>query len=202
MKAILISIQPQWVKLILNLIKKDEIRKGTTLYKAINKLIAEQGVAPMLIYCTKGNKHECLEYADNPNPNKEGKWVITSGYPYANGKVVARFNATAEEIKQRIGVFWVWGGHPYYTENVSEENLLNRSCLSATELEDYLQGKIGTDIHINDLKIFDEPKEISEFKYYKKFSEIDYMLPIPRKETCERLVALTRAPESWCYVEV
>ena len=101
MKGILISTQPKWVEKILNRIKKDEVRKGTALYKAINKLIAEQGAAPMLIYCTKGNKHECLEYADNPNQNKEGKWVITSGYPYANGKVIARFNATAEEITTR-----------------------------------------------------------------------------------------------------
>ncbi len=41
MKAIMISIRPQWVELILNGIKKDEIRKGTTIGKAINKLIKE-----------------------------------------------------------------------------------------------------------------------------------------------------------------
>ena len=43
MKAILISIRPQWVcKIVDDKTKKDEVRKGTALYKAINKLIEEQ----------------------------------------------------------------------------------------------------------------------------------------------------------------
>lgn len=84
------------------------------------------------------------------------------------------------------------------------DNFAKDSCLTIQELENYLWSNLlfGYAIHITNLEIFDKPKEISEFKHYKKFSEIDYMLPIPRKETCERLVALTRAPESWCYVEI
>ena len=63
MKAILISTRPEWVIKIITGIKKDEIRKGSSLYKAINKLIEEQGVAPMLIYCTKGkDKRDSLVY--------------------------------------------------------------------------------------------------------------------------------------------
>lgn len=96
MKAILISIHSQWVELILKFIKKDEIRKGTAIGKAITRLIKEQGVAPMLIYCTKGK------------PTLKGliakSWYGLGGYfdyEKLNGKVVARFNATAEEITTR-----------------------------------------------------------------------------------------------------
>ena len=180
MKALLISIHPQWVELILNFIKKDEIRKGTAIGKAINRLIKEQGVAPTFIYCTKGNKHECLEYADNPNPNKEGKWVITSGYPYANGKVVARFNVTAEEINA-----------------TNLEKFIKDSYLTIRELEEYLWSNIlsGTAIHITKLEIFTKPREISEFKVRK------YEYNTPRYKVYTDY-PLTRAPQSWCYVEV
>ena len=210
MKAIMISIRPEWVAKILNGEKVLEVRRGSALYKAINTLIDKQGVAPMLVDCTKGkDKKDSLVYVKHDLFDDSVEEFVF------NGRVVARFNATAEEIKQRIGVFWVWGGHPYYTENVSEENLLKRSCLSATKLEKYLQGKIGTAIHINDLKVFDRPKLLTEFNrvkwdkcgvkdknglyqchkcpyaihYGHGFGDCGYDKPL-------------KAPQSWCYVEV
>lgn len=50
-------------------------------------------------------------------------------------------------------------------------------CLSDKEIIDYLGNeKTGYGWHISKLKIYDEPKELSEF-------------------------GLTRPPQSWCYVE-
>lgn len=194
MKAIMISIRPKWVcKIVDDKTKKDEIRKGSSLYKAINKLIEEQGVAPMFIYCTKSNKHECLEYADNPNPNKEGKWVITSGYPYANGKVVARFNATADLLELKMiegGLYFTTPDRDCFTPNL---DLNENAQIDNWQLLDYTGEKLGTqisDIHINDLEIFDKPKDISEFTHWKKYDD------------CLQTMKLTRAPQSWCYVEV
>ena len=57
MKYILLPIHSKWVCLFLNGIKIIEVRSGTKLYNAINKLIKEQGKAPCLMYCTKGKPY-------------------------------------------------------------------------------------------------------------------------------------------------
>ena len=189
MKAIMISDKPRWCALMMNGIKKTEVRKGTALYKATKKLIDEYGYAEFYVYCTKGKQGIFKERHNGYTLLNQNKWIQSE----MNGKVLFKFRCyKVEEIKQLIGVFWVWGGHPYYTDNVSEENLLNRSCLSATELENYLKGKIGYAIHISDLEIFDRPKELSEFSI-KVF---------PHRKDNLMTRYLTRAPQSWCYVEV
>ena len=174
MKSILMSIKPQYVTDILNGKKTIEIRKK----------FPKDYVGWVYIYCTKGNKHECLEYADNPNPNKKGKWCITSGYPYANGKVVARF----------------WCDKVECAYNFLVEELCQLACITEEELYKYAGGWYKTDdllaIHITKLEIFDKPKELSEFgKNY--LSEISFA---PWAKV--GLKPLTRAPQSWCYVEV
>lgn len=196
MRAILISTRPQWVEKILNGIKKDEIRKGTVLYKAISKLIEEQGVAPMLLYCTKG---QGLVF------DSDGKGLVNSKlFPYAkncpehdrliNGKVLARFNATAEEIfakPDRYKEFYF-----YDTIKLDMEDLLKQSCMEYNELNEYLDANNGTAIHINDLIIFDKPKELSEFEH-----QVTYINVYTDEKRYLR-EPLRKAPQSWCYVEL
>lgn len=202
MKAIMISTRPQWVEKILNRIKKDEVRKGTAIYKAINKLIKEQGVAPMLIYCTHGKHLLDLRKEDtkdnyrltNQNKSNNVRWSYP---PIINGKVVARFNATAEEIK------WDYESpalSKYVTCDLDEWELCDKSCLTGKEMIEYLgtENK-GTAIHINNLEIFDKPKEISEFKQCKCFTCKE---KIKACSLCFPKKPLTRAPQSWCYVEL
>lgn len=130
-----------------------------------------------------------------------------------NCKVVAKFDATSEIIDYsncfplsayETELSWA-GDFEYGTETLDEDELVKKSCLDNYELDDCLQGKNGTAVHIKSktLKIFDKPKEISEFiiclekkhKCRQKFS--DY----PCKK-CVSMNLLTRAPHSWCYVEV
>ena len=197
MKAILISTRPQWVELILNLIKKDEIRKGTAIGKAINKLIAEQGVAPILLYCTKG-KWGLYDNRSHITSASDIFFIDRFGYdkpPLLNGKVVAQFNATAEEIvtvnRLDTGKVILYRGHK---DGLTNRELMEGSCLTFKEMNDYLQGEKGTAVHINDLKIFDKPKEISEFNTTQRIRYANLGLT--------EIKPLTRAPQSWCYVKV
>lgn len=193
MKAILISIQPQWVELILNFIKKDEIRKGTAIGKAINKLIEEQGVAPTFIYCTKdkSNKEVLIKMHNRYGMTKNAD-------PY--GKVVARFNATAEHIEYEtcsrdISGWWKDDGEMYDHKD---------ACLTYKEMFDYIGAGEGTVIHINDIEIFDKPKEISEFYRIVK-TDIGYCVDDIEKQkpiTLNACKNITKAPESWCYIEI
>lgn len=62
-------------------------------------------------------------------------------------------------------------------------------CMTDKQIIDYLgNGKQGYGWHISDLKIYDKPKELSEF--YKP-AICDY----------NEFEQITRAPQSWCHVE-
>ena len=61
MKAILMSVHAKWCALMMNGDKKVEVRRGTALYKAIQKLIDENGYADIYDYCTKDHS---LIYTD------------------------------------------------------------------------------------------------------------------------------------------
>lgn len=198
MKTILISIRPEWVEKILNRIKKDEVRKGTALYKAVNKLIEEQGVAPTFIYCTHGKHLLDLRKEDTKNNYRltiesKSNNVRWSYPPIINGKVVARFNATADLLELKMiegGLYFTTPDRDCFTPNL---DLNENAQIDNWQLLSYTGKKLGTqisNIHINDLEIFDKPKEISEF-----------MIHNIKKQHVFNNFKLTRAPQSWCYVE-
>lgn len=214
MRAILMSDRPQWVVKIINGKKTLEVR---------NEFPSDY-VGWVYIYCTKAR-----HYTDLLINNTSQKMIFLNDMKafwlddfsrfehlkMLNGKVVGRFWCdNIEEIFKHahqcgnidIGIDY---DIELMTRTLCEIELIRQSHLTKDELYKYLfwrapENKIslGVAIHISQLEIFDTPKELSEFKHYKKFSEIDYMLPIPKKETCERLVPLTRAPQSWQYIEV
>ena len=64
--------------------------------------------------------------------------------------------------------------------------LCKESCLSIHEIAEYTKGKTFYCWHISDLKIYDKPKELGEFKRWNKSFKND---------------RLTCPPQSWCYVE-
>ena len=81
------------------------------------------------------------------------------------------------------------------------------TCLSYSDIEDYGGGKTLYGWHISDLKIYDKPKELSEFRPICKFEGKDLICNLcPNHEyngglffECRRKV--TRPPQSWGYVE-
>jgi len=111
------------------------------------------------IYCTVGGDALC--------PTQER---LKSDYRYVNGKVIGEFVCKHIEIMRYP--------HINLVDIVDERE----SCVSAQELIQYSNGSLLYAWHISDLKIYDKPKELSEFKNSK--NEI-----------------ITRAFQSWCYVE-
>ena len=93
----------------------------------------------------------------------------------ANGKVIGEF--TCDQ-------FWI--GTPHNT------NLLfcMAACMDDFDTEKYAKGKTLYGWHIFDLRIYDTPKELSEFTGLRdtKFGAAPY--------------EIKRPPQSWCYVEV
>ncbi len=86
---------------------------------------------------------------------------------------------------QVIGEFVCDYIHPFFDDK--------DACLSSEEVEKYANGKVVYGWHISDLKIYDKPRELSEFKTSK----------LRKQDTGFYYVGehLTRPPQSWCYVE-
>jgi len=94
------------------------------------------------------------------------------------GKVVSEFICDkVDEIRGDYDGYSIIGESTAYTNRVADG-----SCLDFSDMQKYLTKGKGKAIHISDLKIYSEPKELSEFKNLKG-------------------EPLKRPPESWQYVE-
>lgn len=206
-RAILMSIQPQWVAKILNGEKTIEVRK---------KFLKDY-VGWVYIYCTKAKPYlkQCEHYRVLSKTE-----IANKGY-YLNGKVVAKFWCDkVEEIK-----YYPYGC-TFYTDTVdtviSADNPVSSfekaSGLSYYDLSDYLyngKDKVGYAIHISKLDVFDKPKELKEFRHTCKAEYRGYNRWQPCSKECKNCICnqiddegysqcfsrLTKAPESWYYIE-
>lgn len=103
-----------------------------------------------------------------------------------------------EFICDRIEKIYNCGGAFYIKTDgkwdIAKTNLIGReSCLDYDDMKAYLKNKDGYAWHISDLKIYDVPKEIREFKIKRKCTSCD--------ENCIVSLPLTRPFQSWGYVE-
>lgn len=158
MKSVLISIQPKWCELIASGQKTVEVRKTKPKIETPFKCY---------IYCTanKQGAHDLLEIHGTDEKIRK-----------ANGKVIGEF------VCDKVVKF----ENSMFEPEFQETSVL--SCVDYEELALYLGSKdFGYGWHISDLKIYDEPKELSDFKH----CGVNYHYnPI-----------ITRPPQSWCYVE-
>lgn len=211
MKAILISDHAKWCALMMNGDKTIEVRVGTALYKATQKLIDEYGYAEFYVYCTKGKQGIFKERHNGYTLLNQNKWIQSE----MNGKVIFKFRCyDVEEIYYggRYNQFDPYTAC-YYTNRLIPIYLKHRSCLEYDELGKYLngyerlkgkRGAVGTAIHISYLEIFDRPRELCEFHTNVKKEPPEELLCPECGKPMEyyEYKYLTKAPQSWCYVEV
>lgn len=179
MEAVMLSIRPEWCEKIAFRSKTIEVRKSKPKLETPFKCY---------IYCTK-DKYGHL-YRNNTGSCEEEMPLLyiqhnaTSLVPkgYINGMVVGEF--VCDEVFE-IKVF--------DNDSIRNWNFYNLAdaCIPYHELAAYIgANKTGYGWHISDLKIYDKPKELSEF-----------LVEDNRTFDCPQLVAMKRAPQSWCYVE-
>lgn len=190
MKAIMISIQPQWVEKILNSEKTIEIRKIMPKCELPCKVY---------IYCTKPKKW--WAFSNWGATSDELVWKIKDKVKMCNGlevwdddceklngKVVAEFTLNKVDTLERDLNDWL----PKNRYDISND-LLKNINLNQNELWNYGQGKILYAWHIDDLKIYDKPKELSEFTRIIDNSSGFW-------HYCHR-EKVTRPPQSWMFVD-
>lgn len=189
MKAVLISIRPEWCEKILNGDKTIEVRK------------TRPKIEPPFtcyIYCSKRGD---LLY-------------IRQQHDFGNGMIIGQF--TCDRIEEYLSVGYDRQSRRYLQKvggGFVHEIDFAASCLSEKEFCEYGDGKTLYGWHITALKIYGFPPpyindlrrkceandcEGCEHWKYKRVNseEYDYDCEFYGQE-----IPVTRPPQSWCYVE-
>lgn len=189
--AVLLSTKPYYCDLIANDIKNIEIRKNKPNLKPPFKCY---------IYETKAiNRKKIIVDLDGELPTT---------YARGRGKVIGEFICDRIEYldMDSTGVGFWENGEFIYLKDIGWN-----ACLSREEFIKYSEGKRLYGWHISELKIYDKPKELSEFynRCYSgcdkcEFKSWDYSYAGECKEivcTVSNKKPLARPPQSWCYVD-
>ena len=199
-KSVLISIQPKWCKLIAEGKKTVEVRKTKPKIDVPFKCY---------IYCTYGEG--LIEFNDEMLPNHLIGYKVSKDKIWGNccnGKVIGEFVCNEIEKLRYDALEMTYMARKYRDVNLLNEEFLKGTQVTYQEAYDYCEGMTfdeeDTDYfygwHITDLVIYDKPKELGEFFYAcKKPKGTDCSVCLDRREN--RCKAITRPPQSWCYVE-
>lgn len=194
MRAILMSIRPEWCEKIFNGEKTIEVRKT-----------APKLETPFTVYVYQTKiKFKVKNWQEN---FQSIIFTPNGGVEEGNGKVIGSF------VCDRVFELKINGDdYGNYWHEWDDEGDIQDMCLSYEELETYLGKSVGYGWHISDLKIYDKPKELSDFSKYgykylggccvnnncKNYVYNGYYQPPECKiDGC----FLKRPPQSWCYVE-
>ena len=159
-KAVMISIRPKWCEKICSGEKTIEVRKTRPKLETPFKCY---------IYCTMDHPYISVSCGELDKLNYR-----TNTVGRCNGKVIGEF--TCDRI---------YGLAPL---NHAPDDVEQQACLTREEIVRYLKG-VGYGWHISNLKIYDAPRELSEFTGLRntRFGAAPY--------------DIKRPPQSWCYVE-
>ena len=200
MKSVLISIQPYWVFLIIAKAMGWEIDKQKTIEVRKNFPKAGDWNKLVEIYCSKDRKSfNRIPKEYQPLMQKflckvVGRWVCDKIYdikPYFD----------RPDLLTQYECGWKHGKE--------------YDCLSFSEMNSYLLEDNGYGWHISDLKIYDKPKELSEFysakcdmpcENKKRGFNMDFCMAYENgSHFCKELICdkkrLSRPSQSWCYIE-
>lgn len=201
MKNLLLAVRPKWCEKIASGQKTIEVRKSAP----------KEVPFKAYIYCTKGRDllREISCWNTKTEIHTTNYKIINLDYctnKIANGKVIGEFICDeVYSIKNQGSRFSVADEAQSVTNEIARQ-----SCLDYDDMVSYLSNKDGYGWHISDLKIYDEPKELSEF-YTIDESGNDCCIACVYHETpieempCRTCTGerryLYRSPQSWQYVE-
>ena len=198
MKAVLLSIRPNWCKLIWSGMKTVEVRKTRPTLETPFKAY---------IYCT----------------GHDG-WVMKlpkAGVQKMDSRVIGEF--TCDKIDRLAHVEAMGSNEPPKLQIVTPDlwykpadELLQAACLTEAQAKKYLKGGDGYGWHISNLKIYDKPRDLDEFSRFGFFGmgRSNYVCGNWRCENYEPSDSYMEAPtckidgcfissppKSWCYME-
>lgn len=211
MKAVLMSIRPEWCKKILDGEKTVEVRRTCPVHGTPFKAY---------IYCTLAGSDSLFMDVLNRDVAAWNR----GGWPEKRGRVIGEFTCKKITGLTHVGETGSWEPASLYVMAPGSyyepaDELLEAACMSKETAEKYLKGRDGCGWHISDLKIYDKPLPLSNFIPNCRHLEVEagcrayrehgWSCPDQRYDLnpdgsvnmaiCQRSVK--RPPQSWCYVE-
>lgn len=177
MKAVMLSLRPQWCEKIFNGEKTIEVRKSRPSIDMPFKVY---------VYQTK---------------HKGGKAIVSEvlNSVYGGGKVIGSF------VCDRVRLCIPFGlkGH------LLSQEVYREMCLTKEQLDKYGGLKTLYGWHITEPKLFDKPRDITEFAIYGRCAEDCDEYDICARDSedgrmsCKyfKRTFLERPPQSYCFVE-
>lgn len=160
-KAVMLSIHPKWVEKIVNGEKTIEVRKTRPKLQTPFKCY---------IYCTMDHPYISVSCGELDKLNYRTNTICR-----CNGKAIGEF--TCDRIYELAPL------------NHAPDDVEKQAYLTREEIVNYLKGT-GYGWHISDLLIYDEPRELTEFRKPE--------FPTGLRLEDDRIKC---PPQSWCYVE-
>lgn len=173
-KAVMLSIRPKWREKIVSGEKTIEVGKTRPKLDMPFRCY---------IYCTLQGCNEFFRVDLGRNVAKwnRGKWADRKG------------NVIGEFICDRI--------YELAPLNHAPDDVEKQACLTREEIVNYLKGT-GYGWHIVDLRIYDMPRDLSEFRRATDPCDSCHAEYTWECTGCKKLSGdIKRAPQSWCYVE-
>ena len=171
MKAVMLSIRPEWCDLIIQGKKTVELRKTRPKLQTPFKVY---------IWCTKARKFWAR--------------VHGNGWQQLDERIIGEF--VCNDISLLIHIGEMGSNNPPELCSVSPSYmprspnaLLKAACLCRSAAENYLKGRDGYCWHISDLKIYDEPIKLKNFRVKRPDRNGDGL-----RDVCN-------PPQSWIYLE-
>lgn len=209
MKSVLISIRPKWC---------EKIASGDCNI-LVKKSAPKEVPFKAYIYCTKDKPYLYRIDDDNnfelTNSLRPKTYEYVKDYNEQNGKVIGEF--ICDKVEMVNAKCSDYGIDLFY------HDCLTNGCLTEREIEEYFNIPEDRDLrvmkgngyawHISDLKIYDKPKELSEFR-----KPLDSVYCSRYRDCCEEGCVgfgstdyvcndywnwekgLTRPPQSWQFV--
>lgn len=201
MKSIILSCTPAECEKIVN----------GDMSILVRKKVPKETPFKVYIYCAKSDKYLldrdsdgsmfCWDKKEHHYPFKYEK----DHEELFNGKVISSF--VCDKIYHIKGEYTDGGSAERRHKSIetflsgeAHNELLFATCLEIEELFDYLgNGKWGYGLHITALKIYDKPRELSEFKKADCDCPFPYVYMPPCPNCDER--DINSPPKNYIYVE-
>ena len=188
-KAVMLSIRQKWCEKIINGEKTIEVRKTRPKLKTPFRCY---------IYCTMDHPYISVSCGELDKLNYRTNTVYR-----CNGKVIGEF--TCDRIDRLAPA-----NDPYGIYDIDDDYVF-QTCLENGALWDYGHGTPLYGWHIFDLRIYDAPRDLSEFwRDCPEYSELstncwgcENVCGDDDETDCntDGRLYIRRAPQSWCYVE-
>lgn len=183
MKAVLLSIKPNWCKLIWSGMKTVDVRKTRPKLETPFKAY---------IYCT-GHDGFVMK-------------LPKAGVQKMDGRVIGQF--TCEKIDKLVHIGTMMDINILTLDGWYKpaDALLQAACLTEAQAKKYLKGGDGYGWHISDLKIYDKPVKRKDFWAIQPCTHRGDCCTC-RRWDAKKLICrgeafgIERPPQSWYYVE-